>query len=55
MNTKTNRLLYFVLLLIGIFICSLDAIAEDADWKRHEVDLRLTGGNRVKAVYYPDF
>ncbi len=53
MNMKKNHFKCFVLLLVTLFICPFIAKAEDAAWKRHEVDWRLTGGNRIKAVHYP--
>ena len=53
MNMKKNHSVCFVLLLIAVFICPLAAWAEDTGWERHEIDWRLTGGNRIKAIYYP--
>ncbi len=40
----------FVILML---LCSSVVLAERQDWQRQEIDLRITGGSRIKAISYP--
>ncbi|MHC4692488.1 MAG: aspartyl protease family protein [Planctomycetota bacterium] len=40
-------------LLFLAVICRAAAGTERTDWKRQEVDLRISGGSRIKAISYP--
>jgi predicted aspartyl protease len=42
-----------ILLILAVLCCQAAVRAERPGWKRHEVDWRLTGGTRIKAIYYP--
>jgi hypothetical protein len=43
----------FVLLLVAVSFCTSSVWASRPGWQRKEVDLRVTGGGRIKAIYYP--
>ena len=45
-------LILFVLLFVGNFCCSV-AVAGKKLWQRKEVNWRISGGSRIKAVNYP--
>jgi len=54
---KNKRLLYrktgFLLLLVAVVCWSSVVQAKRPGWQRQEVDWRVTGGRRIKAVNYP--
>jgi hypothetical protein len=54
---KNNGFLHsqttLVLLLLAVVSRTAIADAEWPGWKRQEVDLRITGGSRIKAISYP--
>jgi predicted aspartyl protease len=41
------------ILIVAVLLCSNSAFAEQHGWLRQEVNWRLTGGPRIKAVNYP--
>jgi predicted aspartyl protease len=43
----------FPLLLVAVVLCTSSVQASRPGWQREEVDLRVTGGGRIKAIYYP--
>lgn len=49
MHPKTT----LVLLLLTVVCASAVAPANRPGWKRQEVDWRMTGGSRIKAIHYP--
>jgi len=55
---KNKLLLYrktgFLLLLVFVFYRTSAVQAKQPGWKRKEVDWRMTGGWRIKAINYPD-
>ncbi|MHC4570647.1 MAG: aspartyl protease family protein [Planctomycetota bacterium] len=55
---KNKLLLYrktgFFLLLVFVFCWTSVVQAKRPSWKRKEVDWRMTGGWRIKAINYPD-
>ncbi|MDH4238712.1 MAG: aspartyl protease family protein [Phycisphaerae bacterium] len=42
-----------VLLLLAVICRTAAAGADRTNWKRQEVDLRMTGGSRIKAIIHP--
>ncbi len=53
---KNKRLLYrktgFLLLLVAVVCWTSVVQAKRPGWQRQEVDWRMTGGRRIKAVNY---
>jgi predicted aspartyl protease len=43
----------FVPLFITVLFCTTGVGADRPDWRRQDVNWRLTGGGRIKAIYYP--
>jgi len=53
MNSHNPTRTGFTLLLITAVFCVHSVRAGRSDWKREQVDWRISGGSRIKAVYYP--
>ena len=44
---------FFPLLFVVVVFCTSSVQASRPGWRRKEVDLRMTGGGRIKAISYP--
>ena len=53
MNLHNSNWIWFIALLTVVFLTSI-VQANRSDWQRQEVDWRLTGGDRIKAIWYPE-
>jgi hypothetical protein len=53
MNPHRSIRIWFAVLLVGVVCRALAVDAVPTGWEREEVDWRLTGGSRIKAVYRP--
>ncbi len=49
---KICKVLFIKVLITAIILTTL-AQAEQSNWQKQEVDWRLSGGNRIKAIHYP--
>jgi hypothetical protein len=53
MNLHNLNWMWFLTLLVVVFLTSV-VPADQSDWRQEEVDWRLTGGERIKAIRYPE-
>ena len=49
-----HRLSKPCILAVAVLLCGSSVLAKQPGWQRQQVDWRMTGGSRIKAVSYPD-
>jgi hypothetical protein len=54
MNSHKSIRAWSVLVLVGVVSLTSVVQADRSGWRRQEVDWRLTGGDRIRAIRYPE-